>query len=160
MRVLVAYATKHGSTIGIAQAIGEELKTSGFQVDVLPVTEVRDLNSYGAVILGSAIYAGKWLGGALRFGRRHEGELQRCPVWLFGSGPRDRSAEEREIPPVRGAAMLAAAIRARGHATFGGNWPYDAKHGRYGDFRNFDRIREWARGIGTELQEARPIGSR
>jgi menaquinone-dependent protoporphyrinogen oxidase len=153
LHVLVAYATKHGSTAGIAEAIGQELNGLGFQVDVLPAREVRNLSPYGAVILGSAIYMGRWRGEAVRFGRRHASELDRRPVWLFGSGPRDRSAEETEIPPVEAAAELASAIHARGHVTFGGNWPYDAKHDRYGDFRNFDRIRAWARGVGQELQK-------
>ncbi len=159
MRVLVAYATKHGSTAGIAQAIGDELGKMGLTTDVREVREVRDLAPYGAVILGSAIYMGKWRRDALRFGRRHESELQRHPVWLFGSGPRDKSAEEGEIPPVPAAAKLAAAIHARAHVTFGGNWPYDAKHDRYGDFRNWDRIQGWARSIGEELRRSGSIGS-
>ncbi len=153
MRVLVAYATKHGSTAGIAQAIGEELTRLGFQADVVPVKDVPDVGVYRAVILGSAIYAGRWRREALRFGRRHASALRARPVWLFGSGPRDRSAEEGEIPPVKGAAELASAVHARGHITFGGNWPYDTKHDRYGDFRNFDRVRAWARSIGAELQK-------
>jgi menaquinone-dependent protoporphyrinogen oxidase len=151
MRVLVAYATKHGSTAGIAQAIGEELNGLGLQVDVRPVKTVRDVAPYGAVILGSAIYMGRWRREAVRFGSRHATELAQRPVWLFGSGPRDRSAEEQDIPPVEAAAALASAVHARGHVTFGGNWPYDAKHDRYGDFRDFDRIRAWARAIGGEL---------
>lgn len=157
MHVLVAYATRHGSTAGIANAIGEGLKALGHQADVRPVREVRDIGPYGAVILGSAIYSGRWRGEALRFGRRHEADLRQRPVWLFGSGPRDRSAEEREIPPVPAAAKLADAIHARGHVTFGGNWPYDTKHDRYGDFRNFDRIRAWARAVGSEL--GKPLGT-
>jgi menaquinone-dependent protoporphyrinogen oxidase len=157
MHVLVAYATKHGSTAGIAQAIGEELQAFGLQVDVLPVREVRDLGAYGAVILGSAIYMGRWRREAIRFGRGHASELNQRPVWLFGSGPRDRSAEEQEIPPVEAAAELASAIHARGHVTFGGNWPYDAKHDRYGDFRNFERIRLWARTVGADLKGT-PLG--
>lgn len=154
MRVLVAYATKHGSTAGVAQAIRDELVRMGLEAVVRPVKDVRELSSYGAVVLGSAIYMGRWRREALRFGRRHASELRERPVWLFGSGPRDRSAEEKEIPPVEGAAELASAIHARGHATFGGNWPYDAKHDRYGDFRDFDRIRAWARTVGAELQKA------
>lgn len=165
MRVLVTYATKNGSTTGIAEAVGDELRKKGLQVDVVPAAEVRDLTPYDAVVLGSAIYMGRWQKDALRFGKRHGRELQARPVWLFGSGPLDRSAEEQEIPPVEGAAELMARIGARGHATFGGRLTEEAsgfiassmvKNGKGGDFRNMDRIRAWAGTIAAELQ-GRPL---
>lgn len=164
MRALVTYATKKGSTAGIAEAIGEELKRMGLEADVRPVEEVRDVRPYDAVILGSAIYFGKWRKEALRFGSRHADVLLGKPVWMFDSGPTDRSADEGKNVPVKAAVELAHQIRARGHVTFGGKFmPEDAgpftrkliesgDAGSYGDFRNFDRIREWARAIGAELQ--------
>lgn len=168
MRVLVAYATKSGATAEIAQAIGEALKTMGLDPDVRPVNEVRDVQPYGAVVLGSAIYIGRWRKEALRFGSRHAGELRGRPVWLFDSGPTDSTADKGKAVPVKEATELARQIGARGHVTFGGRFlPENA--GRitrrliamggeagqakvYGDFRNFDRIRGWARAIGAELR--------
>lgn len=161
MRILVAYASKSGSTAEIAQAIGEELRQSGLEADVRSAEEVRDVRTYGAVVLGSAVYMGRWRREALHLGRRHASELQERPVWLFSSGPVDRSAEEGSIPPVKGAANLASRIGARGHITFGGKLTADAtgwiaqsmvKGGSGGDFRNLERIRNWARGVGAEIQ--------
>jgi len=162
-KVLVAYATRNGSTAGIARAIGEELNRMGLETDVRSVEEVRDVRLYGAVVLGSAIYWLHWRKEALRFGTRHAEELRRRPVWLFGSGPLDRSAEGKDIRPVRAAANLAARIGARGHATFGGRLSEDGtgkmprmargmvQQGKETDYRNFDQIRSWARRIGVEI---------
>nr|HQD26703.1 flavodoxin domain-containing protein [Methanoculleus thermophilus] len=60
-RILVAYATRYGSTADVAEAIGDELRKSGADVDVKPVGEVRDLSLYRAAVIGSPIYMGKWL---------------------------------------------------------------------------------------------------
>ncbi len=166
MRVLVTYATKNGATAGIAQAIGEELGKLGLGVEVRPVNEVRDLRGYDAVLLGSAIYFGKWRKEALRFGERHAGELRGRPVWLFDSGPLNASPDEGKNEPVEAADELARAIGARARVTFGGRLMREdaggftrrlmdsGKAGSYGDFRNFDRIRSWARGIGEDLRRA------
>jgi len=174
MRILVAYATKKGSTAGIASAVGDELKQLGLEADVRSVKEVADVRPYGAVILGSAIYFGRWRKEALRFAQRHAGELRGRPVWLFDSGPTNTSADAGKQEPVGAADELARAIGARGRVTFGGRFmPEDAgrftrrliesdKSGSfvYGDFRNFERIRTWARGIAAEIQHATGSGGR
>lgn len=59
-RMLVTYASKHGATAEIAERIGEVLCQAGVQADVVPVDQVGDVNAYGAVILGSALYIDKW----------------------------------------------------------------------------------------------------
>lgn len=172
MHVLVTYATKTGSTTGIAQAIGEELGRMGLEAEVHPVDEVRDLHGYDAVILGSAVYIGRWRKEALRFGSKHAAELRQRPVWLFESGPTDTSADEGKAVPAKAAAELARQIGARQHVVFGGRFGPEqvgkftrsmiaqSDKSPYGDFRNFDRIREWARGIGAELRATQPIAAR
>lgn len=169
MRVLVAYATKNGSTAGIAQVIGEELKKMGLDVDVRPVEEVRDLQSFGAVLLGSAIYLGKWRKEALRFGERHADMLRGRPVWLFDSGPLNSSPDEGKNEPVKAAEELLHQVGGRSRTTFGGKLLEEdagrftrsimesGKAGSYGDFRNFERVRGWARAIGAELLGAKPV---
>ena len=85
--ILVTYATKHGSTAEIAEKIGEVIRTKDFNVDVLPVEQVKKLSSYHAVVLGSAVYAGQWLSEAATFFENSETALAERPVWLFSSGP-------------------------------------------------------------------------
>lgn len=163
---MVAYATKSGATAGIAQTIGEELGRMGLESDVRPVDAVADLRGYDVVILGSAVYVGKWRKEALRFGSRHAPELRQRPVWLFESGPTDTTADEGKAVPAKAAVKLAEEIGARQHVIFGGKFGPEQVGGftrsmiaksdksPYGDFRNFDRIRAWARAIGTELKSA------
>ena len=87
MKVLVTYATKHGATAEIAEKIGEILTKEGLQTDVLPVKQVRDLTLYTAVILGSAVYVGRWRKEAVKFLEAYEQALAERDVWLFSSGP-------------------------------------------------------------------------
>lgn len=86
-QVLVAYATKYGATARIAEKIGEVIREAGFPTDVLPADQVSDLTSYGAVVLGSAVYAGQWREGAVNFLEANAKDLAERPVWLFSSGP-------------------------------------------------------------------------
>ncbi len=85
--ILVAYASWHGATKEIAEHIGDVLRKEGLQADVLPAGSVRDLSPYRAVILGSAIYIGKWRPEAVKFMQANEQTLAQRPVWLFSSGP-------------------------------------------------------------------------
>ena len=82
-RILVTYASRSGSTRGIAEAIGATLAESGLQVDVMPMQEVEDLSPYRAVVVGSAIQAAQWLPEAMQFVRDHQSELARKPFATF-----------------------------------------------------------------------------
>jgi menaquinone-dependent protoporphyrinogen oxidase len=169
-RVLVAFASKHGATAEIAQAIGQAIGETGLAVDVRPAREVRALDEYSAVIVGSAVQMGRWQGDALDFVRRFERDLKVRPTWLFSSGPTGGSAEADAgvaralaspdaVPPPKDIAKRAARIDARGHATFPGKVGAGVggifeKWVPKGDWRDFDAIKAWARGIGTELGRA------
>jgi menaquinone-dependent protoporphyrinogen oxidase len=86
-KVLVAYASKYGSTAEIAERIGQVLTKAGLSVDVLPADRVRQLDLYRAVVLGSAVYMEKWRKEAAKLLKEREQELSGLLVWLFSSGP-------------------------------------------------------------------------
>ncbi|GAA0410028.1 flavodoxin domain-containing protein [Microbispora corallina] len=165
-RVLVAYGSKRGSTAEIAGWIGDTLRGQGFETDVADAAEVRDVTAYDAVVLGGALYAGRWHKDARRFARRHAAALSGRAVWLFSSGPLDRSAQETEIPPVSQAARASAALGAREHRTFGGRLARDATgflasaiaERTGGDYRDPDRVRAWARQVAEQVAANRAQG--
>ncbi|MCL5067248.1 MAG: flavodoxin domain-containing protein, partial [Thaumarchaeota archaeon] len=87
MKVLVAFASKHGSTKGIAEFIGQKLREKGIEVEVLPADKVRNLRPYDAFVIGSALYLGRWMKEAKQFASKNSAVLSTRPVWLFSSGP-------------------------------------------------------------------------
>jgi menaquinone-dependent protoporphyrinogen oxidase len=160
MRILVVFGSERGGTAGIAQHIADTLEQLGHTVDLRSAGEVGDLGGYEAMIVGGALYAHRWHRSARRFVLRNLEELRGVPVWMFSSGPLDRSASEREIPPTPKVARLMAKIGARGHATFGGRLTADTKGwiarkivegGHGGDFRDMDAVAAWTRSVAAEL---------
>lgn len=82
-RILVTYATRAGSTAGIATVIAETMAARGYSVDLKPVSEKPDLTGYAAVVIGSAIRMGHWLPEAVDFVKTHQTDLNAVPVALF-----------------------------------------------------------------------------
>ncbi len=160
-RVLVAFATKMGSTRGIADAIGAELLRHGLVVDVRNVREVSSLGDYQAVVLGSAVYMGRWRAEAGRFVRQHNAELAKSRVWLFESG---WMGEKPKAPAATsGGLKRALHIGVPAPTVFGGCLDPVRATGlvgrivakrRSGDFRNWDDIRAWAATIADVLAAA------
>ena len=83
MKLLVTLATKHGSTGEIAEAIADELRASGLEVDRFAADAAPDIAEYDAVALGSAVYTGGWLPTAGRFAHANREALRKLPVWLI-----------------------------------------------------------------------------
>ena len=118
MNVLVTVASKHGATTEIAEAIGRALAKADIEAEVVAPDDVRSLKGYDAVILGSAVYAGRWLDEAKRLVEREGPALAVRPVWLFSSGPvGDPPKPEEEAIDV---AAVRAVTGARDHRTFAG----------------------------------------
>jgi len=86
-RVLVAYASRHGGTRGIAERIGEVLRTEGLEAVVASTDATHDVGMADAFVIGSGVYMGSWLKEATDFIALHEGLFATRPVWLFSSGP-------------------------------------------------------------------------
>ena len=164
MNVLVAVASKHGGTTGIAQAIADELRGMGFDADLRDIDAGPDPARYDAVVIGSAVYIGRWLDEAREFVAVNTGSLRERPVWLFSSGPLGAEDPKPAGDPA-GLAETMAATNARGHAIFSGRLEptglnfgerlvAKAVHAPSGDFRAWPEIRTWAREIGEALHAA------
>lgn len=159
MRVLVAYGSKMGGTQGLAEMLGADLADLGHEVDVRPAKEVTDVEPYGAVIVGGALYYFvSWHKDARAFLKRHRAALRQRPVWLFSSGPLDESATEKEIPPIRSVRKEIDHVGARGHVTFGGRLEEKSGNLPLGDWRDPEHVRRWAEYIAGELAAAGSVG--
>jgi menaquinone-dependent protoporphyrinogen oxidase len=82
-KILVAYASRTGSTAGVAEAIGKTLSENGVQVEVRPMEDVKDLAPYRAVVAGSAIQGRQWLPEAMQFVQAHQASLAQKPFAAF-----------------------------------------------------------------------------
>jgi menaquinone-dependent protoporphyrinogen oxidase len=152
--IVIAYASKHGSTEGIARHIAARLADRGTPSAVTPAADITDLEHADAVVLGSAIYAGSWMKEATEFVDRYEPALARLPVWLFSSGPLgDQVADEEEQP--RQLDGIRERIAPRDHRVFAGaldtaalgfgeRMLVKAVKAPDGDFRDWDEIGAWA----------------
>jgi len=168
-KVLVAYASKRGSTAEIAQTIAESLRESGHEADCVEAGTVAGLDAYDAVVLGSAVYMRRWRSHARHFLRKHRRELEGMPWWAFSSGPTGDPARDNAAWAEPGRTMRKVEqLGAREHVVFGGSVPREP-HGRieqsmvtntpeeWRDRRDWDEIRAWARGIAGRLPA---VGSR
>ncbi len=155
-KILIAYASKAGSTAGVAQAIGETLAASGAAIEVLPVKEVQDVQAYRAVVLGRAVKFGQWLPEAVKFVEKNQAVLKQIPtaffaVHLMNMGDDEASRKNRALylEPVHklvtpGKEAFFAGVGDRGKVSF-----IEGIIGRMvkspeGDFRDWQAIRAWA----------------
>jgi menaquinone-dependent protoporphyrinogen oxidase len=162
--VLVAHASKRGSTAEIAEAIADALRQAGLDVDCRPAGEVGGLDSYDAIVLGSAVYMKRWQGDAKHFLRKHADELSRRPFWVFSSGPvgdPSKTPDSSWLEPPR-IVDRAQQLGVRDHVVFGGRVPAEPRGpieramvkntpAQYRDLRDWDEIRSWAGHIASEL---------
>jgi menaquinone-dependent protoporphyrinogen oxidase len=179
MKILVAYASRHGATRGIAEHIAGTLERAGLDVTLQTVENTGPVDQYDAFVVGSAAYMGGWMGEATAFVRRHHFDLARRPVWLFSSGPigtetvdaKGRDQIVASIP--KEFEEFARTINPRDQHVFFGAYDPDAEPvgmaeglmARFtrlapavrnalpaGDFRDWPEIERWAESIARELQ--------
>ena len=161
-RILVASATRHGATAGIAAEIAEVLRrdVAGAVVDLRDAADAGEVADYDAAVIGSAVYLGRWLPAARDLVDGHRHVLSAMPVWLFSSGPLGDPPVPADGPAE--VAALGVAVGARGHRLFAGRLDRRALrwaerttarvvHAPEGDFRDHDEIRQWASGVASAL---------
>lgn len=167
MKMLIAVSSKHGSTKEIAESLAETIREAGIEVEIIDPQHVSSVASYGAVIVGSAIYMGCWMGPARDLVNRSADALRARPVWLFSSGPMGRDI----IDPADAAEGLRhlELVGGREHRVFAGKADKQQfgfaerailrmVKSPYGDHRDWPAIREWATSIAKELT-AVPAGT-
>jgi len=166
MKILVAYASRYGSTKQIAERLAVELATSGHDAEALPISGGVDLGGYDAFVVGSAVFYGKWMSDAEDFVRANAFTLSSRPIWLFSSGPigpvvKD-GRDQREKATPHEIAELRKLVGARDHRVFFGKLERKVVSGLggiiaravgvEGDFRDWGEISTWARDIAASLE--------
>ncbi len=93
-RILVTYSTKYGSTQGVAETIAKILSEKYITVDVIASRDVKSLEDYQAVVIGTPLYAGSILSDTTKFINRFKASLETIPSALFLLGPLDGTPQE------------------------------------------------------------------
>jgi menaquinone-dependent protoporphyrinogen oxidase len=164
--VLVAYATKHGSTEEIARRVARGLQDRGLKVELQDVREVQDPSPYTAVVLGSAVYIGQWRKEATEFLTRNETILALKPVWLFSSGPTGEGDPIELLKGFRAPQSLMPIIERiepREIVVFHGDldpkqlgwmerFVIKGVEAPIGDFRQWEQVDRWAAAIAESLK--------
>ena len=165
--VLVAYATRYGSTQEVAEAIAATLRECGLAVDIQPVQDVRTLDQYSVVLLGAPLYMFHWHKDALHFLARHRETLMQRPVAIFALGPFHNDAkefqevrEQLEKELAKFPWLMPAAIEIFGgkfdpqKLTFPHNLLPALKNMPASDIRDWTAIRAWASDLAEKFQPA------
>ncbi|MDO4791325.1 MAG: flavodoxin domain-containing protein [Buchananella hordeovulneris] len=163
MRILIAVASKHGSTDGVGDEIARVLGEAGHDVVRTQPEFVENLAGYDAVVLGSAVYMTHWMDSARQFIRRFSADLRRLPVFTFSVGMNGvingKAADPSRIGPVL------ISLEPRDNITFSGRIDSSQLSLRErsiarlggaieGDYRNWDLVRQWAQKVAAELEKS------
>ncbi len=160
MRVLVTTASKHGATQEIGARIGSVIGARGHEVDVRSPTEVKELDRYDVIVVGSAVYAGHWQKEAKELVQRGNGVFANRPVWLFSSGPvgdpalpADGPADAEELRQASGALEhhIFTGKIDRGALSLPERAVVRALHVAEGDYRDWDDVDRWAATIADSI---------
>ncbi|WP_457035330.1 flavodoxin domain-containing protein [Geodermatophilus sp. SYSU D01176] len=167
-RVLVAAASRHGGTEGVAEAVAEGIRRAGGgTVEVRAAREVDSIRGYDAVVVGSAVYHGHWLAEAREFVLRCAIDLWDRPVWAFSSGP--VGTPPRPPEELLDVGEMLTLTRCREHRVFPGRLVRSllglperavvaALHAPEGDFRDLPAATAWGAAIGASLAAPSVVG--
>lgn len=160
MKVIIVVWSKHGSTRAIAEVVGDELRDGALDVSIVdPDADDPSLDGYDAAVIASAVYVGRWMKDARLFLDENRELLRKMPLWLFSSGPLGDGSEPDDLAEIR---AFADDVHARDHRVFAGSLDkadltlaeraaVRIVHAPYGDSREWNEIRSWAKTILAEL---------
>jgi menaquinone-dependent protoporphyrinogen oxidase len=156
-QILVAYASRNGSTAEIAQAIGKELQAAGHTADVTEMGTVASLVGYDAVVIGGPMYMGKIVSNVGKFVRHHRLGLAKLPVagfivclapvtkdpaWMANA----EKALHASLAPLQPVAETVFAGRLDPvKLSWFEKWITKKAKSPVGDFRDWEAIAVWAR---------------
>ena len=160
-RVLVAAASKHGSTAEIGERLTEALRKHDLDTTFVRLDKPVAAAGYDAYVIGSAVYAGHWLSEARDFVAEHGQSLAASPVWLFSSGP--VGAKPLPLEDAVDIEKMKVLTTSREHRIFGGRLDHTklgmleraavlALRAPEGDFRPWEDIDAWAADIAASLE--------
>lgn len=156
--VLVAYASKHGTTREVAEFVAHTLERRGLTVEVEEAGRVGTVAHYDAVVVGGGLYMGKWHKDARRLLDRHREQLSGIPLAVFGMGP-DSLAESKVVESRRQLERSLAAtpeLEPIGVTVFGGaltpdTWRFPFSRLPAFDARDWDAIEEWTDEVAARI---------
>ena len=162
-RILVAYATRNGSTAEIATAVGKELESAGNTVDVIVIKSITTVAGYDAVVIGGPMYIGKITGEIGKFVGKHKDPLRKVPVAAFAVGMALVSKDPKQIGNITKSLTDAIApIVPVAETVFAGRLEpaqlnfvirkfMEVAKIPAGDFRDWDAIAAWAREVAGKI---------
>jgi menaquinone-dependent protoporphyrinogen oxidase len=159
--ILLAYATRFGSTQEVAETIAASLRQAGFDVDMQLMQEVKTLANYDAVVLGAAIYNTKWHADAHHFVSLYQEALEQLPVAIFTLGPlspseaakrNSRRQLDKELAKYPWLKPVAVEIFAGKYDPSKPGLSFFERFLPARDYRNWDAIRAWANALPAQLQ--------
>ena len=161
--ILVAYATKKGSTAEIAEAVGKGLISAGHAVDVKELRSVTSPEGYHAAVIGGPMYMGKMVGDVGKFVRHHYKSLVQMPVAGFIVSLAPVSKDPLQVENAQKTLQAALSpLQPVARAVFAGrldpeklswlqNWMIKQVKSPVGDFRDWTTIAAWARELPGKL---------
>jgi menaquinone-dependent protoporphyrinogen oxidase len=160
--VLIAFSSRHGATEGLARMIGKTIAEHGLTVDVRRMDDVDTVYPYAGLVLGSAVYMGRWTAEARQFVDLHQEAIVARPTWLFSSGP---IGDDIGLAPFD-ADELVVRTGALDHHLFGGRLQKRSLGlseravtrllgAQEGDYRDWPSAAAWATAIARSIADER-----
>ena len=161
--ILLAYASRFGSTQEVAETIAATLREAGLEVDLQPMQEVKSLDRYDAVVLGAAIYNAKWNVVAHQFVSQYQDAITQLPIAIFTLGPLSHSEAAKrnsrrqldsELAKYPWLKLVAVEIFAGKYDPSKPGMGFFDRFVPARDVRNWEAIRAWANELSAQLQHA------